>query len=90
MKVLCAVDGSEFSNWAIEALARLFHQFLKEVVLLHVIDDVLLKQSLKKKASGAGKIQKVLAAKKNDGEKILKASEEKVALAINQATTKPQ
>ena len=90
MKVLCAVDGSEFSNWAIESLARLFHQSLKEVVLLYVIDDVLLKQSLKKKASGAvAKIQKVLAAKKMDGEKILRASEEKVSLAINQATTKP-
>ena len=89
MKVLCAVDGAEFSNWAIESLARLFHQSLKEVVLLHVIDDVLLKQSLKKKATGVGKIQKVLAAKKKDAQKILRTSEEKITLAINQATTKP-
>ena len=88
MKVLCAVDSSDFSNWAIEALGRLFHQALKEVVLLHVIDDVELKEELKKGGTKAAKIKKMLDAMETDAKSLLKVSEKKASLAINQATTR--
>ena len=38
MKILCAVDGSEFSLWALESVEKLFRHSMKELVLLHVLD----------------------------------------------------
>ena len=89
MKVLCAVDGSEFSRWAVEALGTLFHESLKEVVLLHVVDDVQLRQGMKKEGASGAKIKKVITAMNNDGKQLLKQAEEHATLAINQAHTKP-
>ncbi len=89
MKVLCAVDGSEFSNWAIEAIGTLFHQSLKEVILLHVVDDVQLRQGLKKEGSSGAKIKKVITAMNREGKALLKQAENEVTLAIQQANTKP-
>ena len=89
MKVLCAVDGSEFSNWAVEALGTLFHQSLKEVVLLHVVDDVQLRQGMKKEGASQTKIKKVIVAMNHEGKQLLKQAESHAALAINQAHTKP-
>ena len=89
MKVLCAVDGSEFSNWAVEALGKLFHQSLKEVVHLHVVDDVQLRQGLKKEGASQAKIKKVITAMNRDGKQLLKQAASHAALEINQAHTKP-
>ena len=89
MKVLCAVDGSEFSNWAIEAIGSLFHQSLKELRIIHVIDDLHLKQSLKKEGVKASNIKKVLGAIEDDAKKVLKASKRQATVAISQSTTKP-
>jgi nucleotide-binding universal stress UspA family protein len=38
MKILCAVDGSEFSRWAIEAIGALGRSALSSLTLLHVVD----------------------------------------------------
>ncbi len=38
MKVLCAIDGSQFSQWSTEALGALARHPPKTVVLLHVLD----------------------------------------------------
>ena len=89
MKVLCAVDGSEFSNRAIEAVGTLFHQALKELRLIHVIDDLHLKQGLKKERVKARNMKKILGALEEDAKKILEASKQKAALAICQSTTSP-
>ncbi len=89
MKVLCAVDGSEFSNWAVEALGTFFHQSLKEVVLLHVVDDGQLRQGMKKEGASGAKVKKVITAMNQDGKQLLKQAENHVALAINQAHIKP-
>ena len=89
MKVLCAVDGSEFSNWAVEALGTLFHQSVKEVVLLHVVDDIQLRQGMKKEGASQAKIKKVITAMNQDGKQLLKHAENHAALAINQAHTNP-
>ncbi|WP_454062129.1 universal stress protein [Candidatus Nitrospira salsa] len=89
MKVLCAVDGSEFSDWAVEALGTLFHQSLKEVVLLHVVDDVQLRQGMKKEGASQAKVTKVITAMNQHGKQLLKQAEIHAALVINQAQTKP-
>lgn len=89
MKVLCAVDGSEFSHWAIEALGTLFQQSIREVRLLHVIDDLHLKQGLKKEGVKARNMKKILGAIEEDAKKILETSKQKAALAISQSTTRP-
>ena len=89
MKVLCAVDGSDFSHWAVEALGTLFHQSLKEVILLHVVDDVQFRQGMKKEGSSQAKIKKVITAMNQDGKQLLTQAANHAALAINQARTKP-
>lgn len=38
MKVLCAVDGSQFSHWAVESLCVLAHQPPRVLNLVHVLD----------------------------------------------------
>lgn len=38
MKVLCAVDGSQFSHWAVEALGALAGQRPGTVILLHTVE----------------------------------------------------
>ena len=81
MRVLCAVDGSEFSNWAVEALGTLFHQSLKEVVLLHVVDDVQLRQGMKNEGVSQAKIKKVITAMNHDGKQLLKQAESHAALS---------
>ena len=86
MKVLCAVDGSEYSHWAVEALGTMFHQSLKEVVLLHVVDDVQLRQGMKKEGASQSKIKKVITAMNQDGKQLLKQAENHAALG-NQSGT---
>ena len=88
MKVLCAVDGSKFSMNAVEALGTLFHQSLREVVLVHVIDTSLLESGLKKEGTKTGKTKKILAALEGEGKKILKAAEGHATQVFNQSTKK--
>ncbi|MFZ3012998.1 MAG: universal stress protein, partial [Nitrospira sp.] len=38
MRIVCAVDGSEHSQWGIQALEALASREPEQVVLLHVID----------------------------------------------------
>ena len=75
MKVLCAVDGSKFSMMGIEALGTLFHQSLREVILLHVMDTSLLDPVLKKDGAKSGKAKKILTTLEAEGRNILKTSQ---------------
>jgi len=88
MKVLCAVDGSKFSMRAVEALGALFHQSLREVILVHVIDTSLLESGLKKEGTKTGKTKKILTALESEGKKILKASEAHANQVFHQPTEK--
>jgi len=88
MKALCAVDGSKFSMRAIEALGTVFHQSLREVILVHVIDTSLLESGLKKEGTKTGKTKKILTALETEGKKILKASEAYANQVFNQQTEK--
>jgi nucleotide-binding universal stress UspA family protein len=89
MKILCAVDGSEFSHWAVKAIGNLFHQSLKEVVLLHVIDNLPFKQGLKKEGVSTGKVKKMLGLIEKEAKKLLKEYEDQAALTISQSMSKP-
>ena len=89
MKVLCAVDGSEFSEWAVDAIGTLFHHSLKEVVILHVIDSLPFQKGLKKEGAASGRIKKVLGAIEAEAKKVLKGFEERAEITIGQAATKP-
>ncbi len=89
MKVLCAVDGSEFSQLAVESLGTLFQQSLREIILLHVVDDVQLRQGMKKEGLSQAKIKKVITAMNHAGKQLLKQAEGHATLAIRQAQSKP-
>ncbi len=43
MKILCAVDESEVSLWAMESVGKLFRHSVTELILLHVVELGLLK-----------------------------------------------
>ncbi|MDH5427046.1 MAG: universal stress protein [Nitrospirota bacterium] len=88
MKALCAVDGSKFSMRAVEALGTLFHQSLRDVVLVHVIDTSLLESGLKKEGTKTGKAKKILIALEAEGKKILKAAEAHANQVLNSKTGK--
>jgi nucleotide-binding universal stress UspA family protein len=88
MKALCAVDGSKFSMKAVEALGVLFHQSLREVILVHVIDTSLLESGLKKEGIKTGKTKKILSALEVEGKKVLKATETHAIEIFNKKTAK--
>jgi len=88
MKALCAVDGSKFSMRAVEALRALFHQSLREVILVHVNDTSLLESGLKKEGTKAGKTKKILTALDAEGKKILKAAEAQATQVFSLRTGK--
>ena len=89
MKILCAVDGSEFSHWAVEAIGNLFHQSLKEVMLLHVIDNLPFKHGLKKEGVSVGTVKKIFGIVEKEAQKHLNEYKDLAALTINQSITKP-
>jgi nucleotide-binding universal stress UspA family protein len=60
---------------AVEALGTLFHQSLREVILLHVMDTSLLNLGLKKEGSKTGKTRKILTTLEAEGRTILKISQ---------------
>ncbi len=90
MKALCAVDGSKFSMRAVEALGALFHQSLREVILVHVIDTSLLEAGLKKEGIKKGRTKKILTTLGAEGKKILKASEGHAARVFHQQTERKE
>ena len=69
MKVLCAVDGSEFSRWGAEALAALVEQPPEALVLLHVLDTAALKALGRKKQIN---LKQSLSALELEGSKLLR------------------
>ncbi|MDH5699770.1 MAG: universal stress protein, partial [Nitrospirota bacterium] len=79
-----AVDGSKFSMRAVEALGALFHQSVREVILVHVIDTSLLELGLKKEGTATGKTKKILTALEAEGKKVLKAAEAYATQVFNE------
>jgi len=90
MKILCAVDGSEFSLWALECVGKLFRHSVKELVLLHVVDPRILRggggKSPKKDEPFSKDISKKL---ETAGQKVLTECAHRMEVVLSQATTKP-
>ncbi|HXH86287.1 MAG TPA: universal stress protein, partial [Nitrospira sp.] len=84
MRVLCAVDGSEFSQWGVQALETLAWREPEHVVLLHVIDrPALLAGKGKNVASG----RRAMAAMEKAGALLLREAERSANVALGQAAT---
>jgi len=87
MRILCAVDGSEFSNWGVEALKALAEQEPDHVVLLHVINKPAL---LAGKGKNLASNKRALAAMEKAGRLLLLEAEHSANVALGQATTGPR
>jgi nucleotide-binding universal stress UspA family protein len=86
MKVLCAVDGSEFSQWAIEAIGTLGRSALSSVTLLHVLDTRHLKPA---SAPHVATYRGVKAAMDKSGDAILRRATGYLETALSQSAKRP-
>lgn len=90
MKILCAVDESEFSLWAMESVGKFFRHSVKDLTLLHVVELGLLKDGRggrsKQTTSSTKDFVKTLEA---TGQKILTDCAHRMDMELNQAATKP-
>jgi nucleotide-binding universal stress UspA family protein len=87
MRILCAVDGSECSQWGVQTLEALTGMEPEHVALLHVIDKPSL-QSAKGKILPAEK--RALDAMEKAGQLVLREAEQAAKVALGQAATGPR
>jgi nucleotide-binding universal stress UspA family protein len=87
MRILCAVDGSEYSQWGIQALEALASREPEHVTLLHVVNKPAL-QAAKGKNPVAQK--RALAAMEKAGGILLREAERSARVALGQAATGPR
>jgi nucleotide-binding universal stress UspA family protein len=86
MRILCAVDGSEYSQWGVQTLEALAAREPEHVVLLHVINEPSLRAA-KGKSLPAEK--RALVAMEKAGQLILREAERLAKVALGQAATGP-
>ncbi len=87
MKILCAVDGSEFSQWAIDAIGVLGRSALSSVTVLHVMDTRHLKPI---GAPHMATYRGAKAALEKSGEEILRRSVTRLETALSQSPLRPR
>ena len=87
MRIICAVDGSEYSGWGVETLKALAGREPEHVMLLHVIDRTSLKAH-KRKTVVVDK--RALKAMEKAGQLILRDAERSAKVALGQSTTGPR
>ena len=87
MRILCAVDGSECSQWGVQALEALADREPEYVTLLHVVDPSALR-------AGRGRNpvaeKRALAAMEKAGGILLREAERSARVALGQAATGPR
>jgi nucleotide-binding universal stress UspA family protein len=87
MNVLCPVDGSDFSQWAVESLGALDRSSIDSLTLLHVVD------THKLKVVGAPRTvsyRGATAALEKAGAEILKRAKRQADVALSQSALKPR
>ncbi|HXF94400.1 MAG TPA: universal stress protein [Nitrospiraceae bacterium] len=84
MNVLCAVDGSEWSDWSVDALGALTGRLPDRVILLHVVDTPALKAAAGKNPANW---KRALAAMDHAGTELLRRSSHHASVALGQAAT---
>ncbi|MDH5739159.1 MAG: universal stress protein [Nitrospira sp.] len=87
MRILCTVDGSEYSQWGIQALEALASREPEHVTLLHVVDKPALQSLTGKNALGE---RRALAAMEKAGSILLRDATRSARVALGQATTAPR
>jgi len=86
MRILCAVDGSECSQWGVQTLKALAEMEPEHVALLHVIKKPSL-QAVKGKMLPAER--RALLAMEKSGQLLLREAERLAKVALGQAATGP-
>lgn len=87
MRILCAVDGSEHSQWGVQALEALASREPEHITLLHVVDKPAL-QALAGK--NPVRERRALAAMGKAGGIILRDAARSARVALGQAATAPR
>ncbi|OQW38326.1 MAG: hypothetical protein A4C66_11985 [Nitrospira sp. HN-bin3] len=87
MRILCAVDGSEHSQWGVQALEALASQEPELVGLLHIVDQPALRVARNKNPVAA---KRALAAMEKAGTIVLRDAARAARLALGQAATGPR
>jgi len=87
VKIACAIDGSEFSHWAVEALGALECHPPDTVYLLHVVDTPAIKAS---GGNNPATWKRALAAMDKAGAESLRSLAQAAATALSQAVTGPR
>lgn len=86
MKVICAVDGSQFSRWGIETLGTLAGEPPKTLLLLHVLDTEGLKAAGRRERIN---LARSLSAVEREGAQLLQHLAQETRLALGQPATSP-
>lgn len=87
MRIVCAVDGSEHSQWGIQALQALASREPEQVTLLHVVNKPAL-HALTGKNPISGR--RALAAMEKAGGIVLRDAARSARVALGQAATAPR
>jgi nucleotide-binding universal stress UspA family protein len=87
MKMMIAVDGSEFAEWSVQMLEAVAGRPPDRVTLVHGVDSAALKSSARKHAAVS---KQAIAAMTKAGDQILRRFEGLARIALKQATTKPR
>ena len=87
MRIVCAVDGSEHSQWGIQALEALAGREPEHVVLLHIVDQPTLRAAKNKNPVA---VKRALAAMEKAGTIVLRDATRSARLALGQAATGPR
>lgn len=84
MRIVCAVDGSEHSQWGVQALEALASREPEHVVLLHVVDKPALQAAQNKNPVA---VKRALAAMEKAGALVLREAARSARVALGQAAT---
>lgn len=87
MRILCTVDGSEYSQWGIQALEAFAGRDPEHVTLLHVVDKPALQSLTGKNAPNE---RRALAAMEKAGGILLRDAARSAHVALSQAATAPR
>ena len=84
MRILCAVDGSEYSHWGVQALEALASREPEHVTVLHVIDRPAIRAAQgRNPVAGA----RALTSSEKAGGILLREAERAAKVALGQAAT---
>lgn len=87
MQIVCAVDGSEYSQWGVQTLHTLAAREPERVTLVHVIDKTAFRPA---KSKAASLDKRALTAMETAGRVILRDAERAAKMTLGQAATSPR